>query len=40
LIESITEDGKYAVKYKEYKNKEVLSIYYLREPKKAQNDSL
>lgn len=37
-IEKITEEG-YHIKFKKYNNKEVVSIYYLREPRKLKLDS-
>ncbi|EGR28814.1 nucleic acid binding, putative [Ichthyophthirius multifiliis] len=38
IIEKITEDGRYVVKFKKYNNKEELSLYMLRESRKNQQD--
>lgn len=39
VIEKITDDGKYVVKFKKYGNKDTVSIYYLRESKKIFNNN-
>ena len=38
VIDKITEDGRYLIKFKKYNNKETVSIYYLRESKKTTNN--
>ena len=40
LIDKITEDGQYVVKFKKYANKETVSIYYLRDSKKIFNNQI
>ncbi|KAL4470185.1 hypothetical protein ABPG74_011796 [Tetrahymena malaccensis] len=38
IIEKITDDGRYVIKFKKYNNKEEVSIYLLRESRKTQQD--